>query len=543
MPPDDIGQKFLRIIELRVSEGYAEDQIVEVLGSHGIKIAFSGGQISLTEAEWHKFLPISSAVFGSLEKLLPKKAGVGIVNRRLEKKDSVDNELDEIRRLADQGDSSAQFQLGLHFGKPDAKTTNHLEAVKWYRMAAKGGHAEAHGKIAFRYALGGYGLPEDSRKATDWYRRGAELGDAFSQTSLAVLYCEGDGVRQDFAEAVKLLRSAANQGHAPALRSLGNMYYTGKGVLKDHTEALTFFAKAAEMGDSEAQDKLGAMYGAGEGVKKNAVEAEKWKRKAKEQNYEPMHSERKEEVVTIRDRKGNLMGEFPLKEIRFKAEEGTLDLECEMKLASDGQWLTVGDFIPASNEKRRAERELGLRPQMEVLQNAAKAGDCELIKWLLVENPELLKQPNHALIMAIQHGHVACVRLLVARGANLADAKVIRAACERGDREINRFLNPANDEELASLLESASVDAKTVKQSEESLKQANRELATLVAQAKLLPPEGRHGIYRPKCPTCGSPDIERITLASKGIAAAIFGIFSIGYAGKSYACRNCQHKW
>jgi hypothetical protein len=214
-----------------------------------------------------------------------------------------------------------------------------------------------------------------------------------------------------------------------------------------------------------------------------------------------------------------------------------------MRLASDGQWLVVGDFIPAEKERGRSERELSRRPKIDVLLAAAKGGDCELIKWLLVENPEFLKQPNDALKMAIQHGHTACVRLLVTRGANLADEKIIKAACERGDRTINRYLNPTNDQELAILLESASNDTKILRESEDNLKQANRELLTLATQGRTPQTAGGHGIYRPKCPTCGSPDIEKVTLVSKGIAALMFGVLSIGYAGKSYSCRNCQHKW
>ncbi len=45
--------------------------------------------------------------------------------------------------------------------------------------------------------------------------------------------------------------------------------------------------------------------------------------------------------------------------------------------------------------------------------------------------------------------------------------------------------------------------------------------------------------YTPKCPTCGSPNIHKISVANKIGSAALFGVFSIGHVGKTYKCDNC----
>lgn len=48
--------------------------------------------------------------------------------------------------------------------------------------------------------------------------------------------------------------------------------------------------------------------------------------------------------------------------------------------------------------------------------------------------------------------------------------------------------------------------------------------------------------YTPKCPTCGSPDIEKISLSSKVVGGALFGLFSSNVR-KTMHCRNCGYKW
>lgn len=47
--------------------------------------------------------------------------------------------------------------------------------------------------------------------------------------------------------------------------------------------------------------------------------------------------------------------------------------------------------------------------------------------------------------------------------------------------------------------------------------------------------------YVPKCPTYGSPDVEKISLSSK-VAGALFGLFSSNVR-KAMHCRNCGYTW
>ena len=75
----------------------------------------------------------------------------------------------------------------------------------------------------------GQGVPQDYREAVRWYRMAADQGDADAQFNLGVMYDNGRGVPQDYAEAVRWYRKAADQGYADAQFNLGVMYYNGRG--------------------------------------------------------------------------------------------------------------------------------------------------------------------------------------------------------------------------------------------------------------------------------------------------------------------------
>lgn len=46
----------------------------------------------------------------------------------------------------------------------------------------------------------------------------------------------------------------------------------------------------------------------------------------------------------------------------------------------------------------------------------------------------------------------------------------------------------------------------------------------------------------PKCPTCGSTNIEKISTTSKVVGAAMFGLLS-KTAKSQFKCKNCGYKW
>ncbi len=49
--------------------------------------------------------------------------------------------------LADQGDASAQFNLGIMCGHGEGVPQDYAEAAKWYRLAAEQGNVKAQFKL------------------------------------------------------------------------------------------------------------------------------------------------------------------------------------------------------------------------------------------------------------------------------------------------------------------------------------------------------------------------------------------------------------
>lgn len=49
-------------------------------------------------------------------------------------------------------------------------------------------------------------------------------------------------------------------------------------------------------------------------------------------------------------------------------------------------------------------------------------------------------------------------------------------------------------------------------------------------------------IELPKCPTCGSTNIRKISATSKAVSAGLFGIFSPKIR-KQFHCNSCKYEW
>ncbi|HHF3780583.1 TPA: tetratricopeptide repeat protein, partial [Haemophilus influenzae] len=62
--------------------------------------------------------------------------------------------------LAEQGNASVQFNLGLMYSKGQGVKQDDFEAVKWYRKAAEQGHAKAQYNLGNMYA-NGRGVKQD----------------------------------------------------------------------------------------------------------------------------------------------------------------------------------------------------------------------------------------------------------------------------------------------------------------------------------------------------------------------------------------------
>ena len=152
---------------------------------------------------------------------------------------------------------------------------DYAKALRLIRPLANDGNATAQFNLGVMY-LTGRGVQQDYSAAALWFRKAAEQGYALAQTNLGTLYRDGRGVTQGYAEAVIWYRKAADQGDAVAEFLLGNQYAFGKGVPQDYSEAMRWFRKAAEQGHPRAMHDLGVIYAKGLGLPQDYVRAHMW---------------------------------------------------------------------------------------------------------------------------------------------------------------------------------------------------------------------------------------------------------------------------
>ena len=63
----------------------------------------------------------------------------------------------------------------------------------------------------------GQGVPQDYKEAVKWWKLSAEQGDADAQFNLGGMYGKGQGVPQDYASAHMWFNLSGSNGHKDAV--------------------------------------------------------------------------------------------------------------------------------------------------------------------------------------------------------------------------------------------------------------------------------------------------------------------------------------
>ncbi|KAG0324395.1 hypothetical protein BGZ99_001911 [Dissophora globulifera] len=191
-----------------------------------------------------------------------------------------------LQMAADKGFAPAQTGLGYiylrgGFGVPK----NCGRAVDLFQAAANQGDINACTLLGTIY-FSGDGAAQNNEEAMRWLRVAAERGCAQAQHAIGVAYYSGGmGVERDYAESRRFFMMAASQGLPKAYTSLGEMYYRGFGAIQDSREALKWWLKAAEEGDMTAQYNLGSLYVFGKGIQNNISKSRMWLKEAAKQGH------------------------------------------------------------------------------------------------------------------------------------------------------------------------------------------------------------------------------------------------------------------
>jgi uncharacterized protein len=150
-----------------------------------------------------------------------------------------------------------QLKMGERYADENSQQRNDVEAVRWFRMAAEGGNAEAQYKLAVMLEHA-WGTRRDYQEAMSWYSKAAKQGHAGGQNNIGLMYEKGRGVPIDYNEAIKWYTMAAKKNGGTPNYNIGLLYERGLGVPADKELALKHFNLAANAGYADAQKKLPA---------------------------------------------------------------------------------------------------------------------------------------------------------------------------------------------------------------------------------------------------------------------------------------------
>ncbi|NLW04840.1 MAG: hypothetical protein GX029_06395, partial [Pseudomonadaceae bacterium] len=135
--------------------------------------------------------------------------------------------LDELKKSEIEADKQAEaiLQATADFNaalKAD-KAGNYQEAARLYKLSADQGNASAQFNLGDMYKSG-EGVQQDYQEAARLYKLSADQGNARAQVNLGQMYQNGLGVKQNDQEAARLFKLSADQGNTSAQNNLGMLY-------------------------------------------------------------------------------------------------------------------------------------------------------------------------------------------------------------------------------------------------------------------------------------------------------------------------------
>ena len=196
--------------------------------------------------------------------------------------DQLSPEMRDLLAKAEQGDVSAQYELGTMYYNGTGVEQNYDEALAWYTKAAELGNTDAQYNLGEIYHNGS-GTEKDDTKAIKYYRQAADSGHASAQCKYGVMLQNGEGEEKNEEEAVGWFRKAADQEDPEGEYLLGQAYFDGQGVDRDYDKAYEGFTQAAEQDLPEAQNMLGNCMKAGFGTDQDFEGAFSWYEKSAQQ--------------------------------------------------------------------------------------------------------------------------------------------------------------------------------------------------------------------------------------------------------------------
>ena len=179
-------------------------------------------------------------------------------------------------------DAKEMNNLGDCYYNGEGTDQDYKKAFEWFKKGAEEGNASAMSNLGCCYYKG-KGTDKNYSNAFEWYKKAAEQGNADAMNRLGDCYKSGEGTDKDESKALKWYKKGAEQGNAYAMISLGSCYHFGEGTDKDESKAFEWYKKAAEQGNAYAMSILGLLYDCGECTNQDKSKAFEWYKKGAEQ--------------------------------------------------------------------------------------------------------------------------------------------------------------------------------------------------------------------------------------------------------------------
>ena len=121
---------------------------------------------------------------------------------------------EDVMALAEQGDAESQMKVALAFDKEE----DFAEAAFWYRKVAEQGVSQAQNNLGVMYK-DGQGVKQDFSEAAHWFQMAARQNNTLAQLNLGILYLQ----QKDTTTAIHWLQQASQQGNSGAQRILQHL--------------------------------------------------------------------------------------------------------------------------------------------------------------------------------------------------------------------------------------------------------------------------------------------------------------------------------
>jgi uncharacterized protein len=200
-------------------------------------------------------------------------------------KSDMNRRISALQKVAEDGDSEAQYELALLLAEGKAVPQDVKTSVAWLKKAAEKGHSEAQKQLGDAYAQG-RGVEKDPDQAIKWYQmfanqKIAESQPATSLPKVAPITSFENSSQKNTPAISHSTATPVTSSNPPTkeqvLYDLGlYQLIQNNEIIRNPGKAVENFRKGAQAGDALSQANLGIMIAEGQGAPQDMVDGLAW---------------------------------------------------------------------------------------------------------------------------------------------------------------------------------------------------------------------------------------------------------------------------